>query len=312
METIVQNLEAVFAAGGRKVVGAFCYWSLSNVEVNRQLWRDTMESIGLGRAVGREPRAEAMLSDAAHLARSGADGILLRRVDRYSWGIIEEVRGESDNVLSHSHDLTLTVQPSAVPVGQRVLVFAVAGAPVAGDQAQRVAAKMVAACENIAQNVLTTDLSTMLTTAMHGSTVRPMLGAISLRDRTGGLYLLPPGSVVQAKALAAAVNALAGGSRVDVLTLYADDENLATAAQSAKASFTAQLNVLREELAAFQAEAKGATKDVTDRNVDVRLGRLNSLDQRVSMWSEVLGDVRAELVASIEAAKADVVAALGL
>jgi hypothetical protein len=305
MGTTVENLESVFAAQGRKVVGAFCYWSLSNVCVARDEWRETMDKLGLGRAVGRSPRPEAVLSDAVGLAKTGVKGVLMRRLDRYSWAVVEEVR-TADDVLTHTHVLTLSVPAS----GGNMQTLAVV--PVVGQAAEDVAKKVAAGFDKIVANVLTADLSTMLTTAMHGSTVRPMLGAISLRDRTGGLYLLPSGSVAQAKALAAAVNVLPGGSRVEVLTLYADQENLAAAAASAKASFTTQLNELREELATFVEDIKASGKEVNDRNTDVRLGRLNSLDARVDMWSDVLGDVRSELAASIAAAKAEVVAAMAL
>lgn len=309
MATTVENLESVFAGQGRKIVGAFAYWSLEGVCVRRDVWRDAMDAIGLGRAVGREPRPEALFSYAVGLAKTGVKGVLLRRLSRYSWAVVEEVRGEGD-VLTHAHVITLYVDP-AQPAGG-VQASSVEGAGDAGRAALEVGVKIGQLYEHIRDHVLTADLSTMLTTAMHGSTVRPMLGAISLRERTGGLYLLPSGSVAQAKQLAAAVNALPGGSRVEVLTLYADAENLATAAASAKASFTGQLNELRAELAAFRELAVAAGTGATDRNVDVRLGRLNSLDERVSMWADVLGDVRAELVAGIEAAKAEVVAALAL
>jgi uncharacterized protein YlxW (UPF0749 family) len=125
------------------------------------------------------------------------------------------------------------------------------------------------------------------------------------------LYFVPAAQVDRARALAALVNRSTSSS-VFVLALYADEANLETAARAAKSSFTAQLNALRQELREFVQERKDAGEEIKESHLETRVRRLQALQDRVGLWTEVLGGVAAELTGSIEAAKAEVAQEVGI
>jgi hypothetical protein len=312
---VAGKLEAVFQAQGQQVLGALVYWSLAGVHWEREAMRAEWNALGLGRAIGRDPRPEALLTDAVYAARAGAKDVIFRRLSRYEWALVEESRTAGD-VLAHVHAVTLRVVPATTPgVADRFESEDVAGATASTAERHAstlaLAAKVERGFADAKEFAGTSDLSNGLTTALHGTTRDALLAGISLREGTGGLYFVPAAQVDRARALAALVNRSTASS-VYVLALYADEANLETAAKAAKASFTAQLNALRSELREFVQERKDAGEEIKESHLETRVRRLQSLQDRVGLWTEVLGGVAAELTGSIEAAKAEVAQEIGV
>lgn len=304
MEAVVSQMQSVLGSAGDKVLGALVFWTLAGVRILRSELREEMGLLGLGGAVGRDPRPEALLAMACQRAQTGRKTVLFRRMDRYRWAIMFGERVEGDE-LKMEHHVTVCFRDGQVwldKVGEpRDLSPDVVNAALA---AQRffIEASLYAD---------TSELSETIVGALHGASRDPRLGGISLRERSGGLYFVPATTVDRTQALAAFVTRRAFGQLV-VLKLHGDAENLAAASMAAKQSFATQLRELREELVAFKAVSQEKGLSPTDRSIEVRVDRLSTLQDRVAMFSDVLGGLRDDLNASIEAAKAEVVRELGL
>lgn len=315
MTKVEKNLAKFLEQGGAKVMGAVVMWALSGVKTPRAELRQAMEDIGLGKAVGKDPRPTRLLGKAVDACRSNAKGLLFRRLGRERWAIVEEVAdGEQ---LGHKHSITLMVtrpdpdKDEWVPEAQ-MAPEANCDVNYATPDAHGLADRVIAAYEDVRLNASTEDLSKMLTAAMVGTAVTPMLGAVSLRENTGGVYFVPGASVAQVLQLKALVERLGGGSHLTALTLYGDQANLDEAAHAARASFTVKLNELKGELSTFVAEMTEGGKAFTSDHVGTRIKRLDALRERVDMWGGALGDVRAELEGSILEAQESVAEAMGL
>lgn len=310
------KLEAFLKGGGTKVVGAVVMWALSQVRVPRAELRAALEQIGLGKAMPRDPQPARILSKAVHACAAGHPGLIFRKLGKEHWAIVEEselkLPDGGGTELEHSHCLTLGVREENKGVGDYVPSVTVVGDIAPSNAAAMLATRVCAAYEEARLYANTDDLSIVLTTAMAGSNLNPMLAGVNLREGTGGVYYVPAATVKQVLQLQAMVDDLAGGSHVTIFTLYGDQSNLDEAARAARTGFTAKLNDLQGELATFVAGMKAKGKEMTDRHMETRINRLGTLDDRVDMWSDALGDVQAELRAQIEDAKKEVASAMGL
>jgi hypothetical protein len=310
-----KKLADFFKGGGSEVMGAVVMWSLSGVHAPRAQLREDLEAIGLGAAVPKDPRPERLLGKAVEASRSGARGLVFRRKSKREWAVVEEA--EVEGVLEMTHTITLGVEKN--PADYFATMRPVRGSdgnhtdhPEPSKAAKALADRVVAQYEDAREFATTDDLSIILTQCMGGTTKTPLLGAVSLRQETGGVYFVPGCSVEAVQQLKAVVERVAPASHVTVLTLYGAQENLEEAAHAARQSFQAKLNELRGELTDFVAEMKAGEKEMTDRHVATRVSRLDTLQERVDMWKGALGDVQDELVEAIGAAKTEVAKAMGL
>lgn len=311
----LSDLQAVFASQGTHMVGAIVMWSLRDVHAERGELRAALEAIGLGVACPRDPKPERILAKAVEACGSGQRGILVRRLSKSTHAIIQERETDSE-VLELDHTITMglaTVEGVTSAVSKSLAqAEETAGAPEPSDRALALAAKIGAEYDRIRKFANTDDMSVILTTAMLGTYRDNMLGALSLREGTGGVYFVPGSQIPTLVKLQELLHGLPGNSRMTVLSIYGDTANLAETAATARASFTAKLNELRQELGAFVQTLKSGDKEGTESHAETRLRRLDNLRDRVDMWGDILGDVRAELFTGIESAKAEVVKALGL
>lgn len=312
MNDVARQLEQVWKAQGKSVLGAMVYWSLGGVHWERDTMRAQWEALGLGAAIGRDPRPEALLSEAVGKALAGTKALLCRRLSRFSWAIVEELNAKAEDTkaakLAHKHVITLAV--GADPGLPGVLTWELVESA-AAVKSFELLDKIKAAYADLREYACTSDLSTALVEALQGTMRNPMLSAISLRETAGGLYFVPASQVERMQQLADLVREHTG-SRVNVLKLYADESNLATAAEAASASFTAQLNELRGELKAFVAERKAEGAEMTENHLETRVKRLQALGARVDVWADILGDVAGDLRKTIEVAKVEVATEMGL
>lgn len=301
---LAAKIEDVFKAGGGKLLGALVYWTLEGVHWERDAMRAAWAVLGLDAAIGRPPSPASVLSDAIARSQAGTKNVISRRLSRESWALVHEQAGD-DGTLTHRHQATVAIEDGKLAVrfyeGESI------------DPAiTRHVMRVQGAFADIAAYAGTIDLSQALVTAMGGTARNQMLAGISMRDRTGGLYFVPGSQVDRMRKLAALIKQHNSGCNVYVLGLYADDDNIEAASQAARASFTAQLNELRQELSAFVSESKEKGREITERHSETRARRLEHLNARVSLWTEVLGDVANELREQIAIAQDDVIRELGV
>jgi hypothetical protein len=294
---------------GSEVIGAVVMWALSSVRVKRDDLRAELEAIDLGKAMPKDPRPERLLGKAIEMSRSGAKGFLFRKLAKREWALVQE-RELEDGTLELLHTITIGVEKDEdrdrmVPIARDL-----EGAePSAG--AYELADAVIINYAEAEDFANTDDLSIVLTQAMGGTDVNPMLGALSLRQGSGGVYFVPGAQVERVRALQRLVGEQ-GDSHMTVLTMYGDAANLEEAAAAARSSFTAKLNELRAELLEFVETMKEDGKAMTDSHMQTRVRRLHALQERVDMWGDALGAVHADLVEGIGAAKTEVGKAMGL
>lgn len=308
-----EQIADYFRTGGKNLIGAVIMWSLASVHAPRQSLRAALEDIGLGKAMPKDPRPQRLLSKAVESARLGAKGFLFRKLSGGRWAIVQESESTTGE-LEHTHLITLYTTEVEDPAGSyfEPRYTHVAVEAFKSKEAEALAHKVQEAYSDARDFANTDDLSGILTSAMGGTDRSPMLGAVSLRQGTGGVYFVPGPKVETVLRLKSLVERLGGSSHVTVLTMHSDAANLEEAAHAARASFAAKLNELQTELATFVAEMKEQKKAMTDRHVETRVRRLDTLRARVDMWNDVLGDVRGELNEQIETAKQEVAEAMGL
>lgn len=296
------DLASVLQGSGAKTIGAMVYWTLANAQIERQSFREEMRELGLEAAVGRDPRPATLLSVAVQKANTGSTGWLLRRQGA-AWAVIVEQK--TPERLHFVHTMNVRTGEGGVLEWTDVDALELPGG---GDMLAVIRERVAFEYEKAKRLIDTSELSSMLVAAL----AERELNAISLRDRTGGLYFVHGQNVELMRSLKALVERLAPACDITVMTLTGDAENLAAAARAARSSFGAQLQTLKDELGEFVASLKQDGKAATDRNYVVRAEKLGALSDRVALFSDILGEIAGELNQEIEAAKLQLSADLGI
>lgn len=232
----------------------------------------------------------------------GKKGVLFRQMKR-EWAIVLE-RGEGDR-LKLVHVATLKVDA----IGS-VALEARDGTETQMHRAYELRDLVATQYTEVLENCHSTDLSAVLCSAMQGVGSDAMLGGLSLRQSTGGLYYVSAGKLDLLKRFAAMVNDKAPQSSVEVLTLTGDAENLETAARNVRGNITTQLKQTREEIKEFVAHLKEKGTSARGDSIVVRAEQFKALRGRVELFADVLGDTMGELQAQIESARAELMAEL--
>lgn len=302
--TTTEELGAVLSAGGTQTLGALVFWSLSAAHIPRAEFRAEIEKLGLESALERDPSAKGALGRAVPNTFSGRKGILARRLPK-GWAIVREklVVGQAAD---YAHVVTLTANGDAMEITylndytEELLVAEFPG----------LLATLREQFDAARSYIQTPDLSEFLSAAINGSTKRGLFSALSLRERTGGLYFVHGSQVERLMALRGLLARLAPHCTINVMRLTGDSENLSQAAQAARVTFSAQLATLRNELSEFKASRQAEGREVSDAAVTVRMGRFRELSDRVALFRDVLGEVTTELETEITTARDVMVAEL--
>lgn len=297
-----KKLEEVLGAQGLKTIGALVFWTLSGVQIPRSELAQALEELGLSAAMVRTPKNEAALADAVRRVGVGKKGVLFRPMKR-EWAIVLE-SGEGDR-LKLVHVGTLKVST----IGSVVLEER-DGNDAQFRRALELRDLVASQYTEVLENCHSTDLSAVLCAAMQGVGSDAMLGGLSLRQSTGGLYYVSAGKLDLLKRFAAMVNDKAPQSSVEVLTLTGDAENLDTAARNVRGNITTQLKQTREEIKEFVAHLKEKGTPARGDSIVVRAEQFKQLRGRVELFADVLGDTMGELQAQIESARVELMTEL--
>lgn len=322
----IQHLGDFLSGGGERTIGALVFWSLSGVSVERSVLRAEFEAIGMKAAVPRDPRHATSLTTAVKALCVGKPNVLARRLAG-GWGIVvESTEAEAapaatgagkQQRLRHHHLLSVLADPMELTMQARQREHPETRAPELAwrftprlGTTDRSMARALELAREIEQKYLdarrlldTSDLSTILVNAMHGTTKDSLLAAVSLRQTTGGLYFVHGSKLGELGRLREVVEKLAPNSSITVLTITGNDANLEAASKAARTSFRTQLAELREEMAEFRASTPVAERD--DQNIRTRAARFTQLAGRVQLFRDVLGDIAGELGAEIDQARGE-------
>lgn len=303
------KLAEVLGSQGLQSIGALVFWTLSGVRIPRDELSSALDELGLGAAMVRTPKPETALAEAVKRVSVGIGkkGILFRQMKR-EWALVVE-RGEGKD-LKLNHVATYSVQT----MGRLGPTVAVDARPNTTDAERHMSTEMLDRIGMAFAETLTTchstDLSAVLCNAMQGVGSDAMLGGLSLRQSTGGLYYVSAAKLDLLKRFAAMVNDKAPQSSVEVLTLTGDAENLDTAARNVRGNITTQLKQTREEIREFVQHLKKDGKSARGDSIVVRAEQFKQLRGKVELFADVLGDTMGELKAQIESARVELMAEL--
>lgn len=314
----IRDLGDFLASGGQHTIGALVFWSLSGVEVERDVFRQELEALGMAAAMPRDPRHSTSLRTALGRLLVGKANLLVRQVDK-GWGLVVEQAvapepgSKGPSKLKHVHCATVVADPMDLAVERR----REAGKQLAPDLAWTftptlpLMARTYELARETEEHYLharryldTSDLSVILVNAMHGTTRDTLLGAVSLRQTTGGLYFVHSSKLEQLAQLRELVQRHAPKSDLTILTITGSADNLAAAGGAARQSFQIQLAELRKEVAEFRSTTPLAER--TERSVTTRAAHFRQLAAKVELFRDVLGGITDELTREIDGAKGEV------
>lgn len=300
--TTKEKLGAVLSSGGAHTLGAMVFWSLSGAHIRRDEFRARLADLGLDEAMPRDPSPKGALSKTVSSVMTGKRGVLARRI-RNGFGLVLERLVDDGRRLEVDHVATVGIKDSDLDV---TYVEPEHEATLTEAQPDLIQSLKTEYAE-VRDFVQTPDLSEILSTALNGSPHRGLFAALSLRERTGGLYFIHGSHVERMQRFKALVEQMAPHSSITVLTITGDSENLDQTAAVAKTTFAAQLAGLKAELVEFTEHLRGSDKSASEYSIATRAERYKELRARVDLFRDVLGDVATDLTGQIEDAKNDMV-----
>lgn len=274
-------------ANGTKPLGALVYWSgIHDVRIPRSTFRSEFERMGLGAAVGKDPKAEACLNMAAAVAsrRQGKDkqaakiqlkeknshavyAVLMRR------DVVDPTPGGETRVryLEEARVMVDRGQPSPSPV------VITATDVDQDDDRDSVIADMVAEYQDILDNIRTQECSEALMQAMS------LVCGLSLRP---GVYFVPAAKLPQVTELRTFLADYAN-IELSVWSIAASDANVVQSRRDARAAFLDKVQKLVTECQEF-ASSKG--DELTARSINARVKRFHDLEGQAALYGDILGD----------------------
>jgi hypothetical protein len=285
-------------SAGTKPLGALVYWSgLSDVRIPRSTFRAEMERIGLGEAVGRDPKAEACANMAASVAvrrqRKDLPGGKIQLKEKGQHAVFAVLMRRDvavtsgDQRIRYLEEARVAIdrgQPSPTPV-------VITASDVDQDDARdALIADMVSEYSDILSNIRTQECSEALAASMQ------LLGGLSLRT---GVYFVPASQMPQLLELRAFIEAHTQ-VHLTTWTIAATDANAAQSRRDARAAFLDQVSDLIAECKSF-AEAKG--DELGTKSINARIKRFHELEGKTALYADILGDYVEDLRTTISAAK---------
>lgn len=295
MTTTTTQLGKVLRAQGDNLLGAIVMWSLGGFLVDRQALRDYFTSLGLEAAVGNTPGPAALASAAVAEARIGQRDHLIREVgedaDKVLFAVVAETRDTAAGKVEHAQTCRIAVDKKSGDIALE-------------DEANLVAHEVRTRYLRRKQYAQTDEVSTCVVRALMGTGKDRMLGGLRLAGR-GGSYFVLPSELTRLRAMAAWLHDNGKGSLVTILEITGSATNLEAAAANARASIVGELRGVLRETRAYVAELEArGDESVPDRVVETRIRRVQALEERAALYADVLGDLAADVKATITDAMA--------
>lgn len=296
----ITNLAALqgHLAAGAKTLGTLVYWNnVADVRIGRARFRAAFDAMGLGGAVGRDPKAEACLNMAAAVAsrrqRLNTPAVKIQLKEKGTHAVYAvlmrrdlAVPGEAARVRYIEEARVAIPRDQHAPTAQYVTASDVAP----DDERDEVIADMISEYDDLLLNIRTAEFSKALVAAMS------LLGGLSLR---AGVYFVPAASMPQLNELRRFV---ADHTTVALTTwiIGSNDANLAQARTDARSALLDRVGTLVEECRAF---ATAKVDDLSARSINARLKRFGDLEGQATLYADILGDRVDELRQTIADAK---------
>ena len=280
---------------GHRNLGAFVYWTnLTDVRLDRALFRQGFRMCGLGKAVAKDPKPEASLNQAAMIAnrRQGKDAPasveLKHKGDEAVYCVL--MRRDVADRRRYLEEATIAVERGGpTEPTPTVAVDAGVGADDSRDQIIASTLEMYAELRGYAH---TQELSETLMRSMG------VINAISLRT---GVYFVQHDKVPTVRLLKAFLETNTCAT-MSVWEIRDTDDNTTEAKKNAREAFADRINELISEVKDFVSKNPNPD-DVQTKSINARVKQFKDLDGRVGLWADILGDYQNELRAVIADAK---------
>lgn len=283
-------------AQGQRKLGALVYWQgLTNVRVDRALFRQGFRVAGMGRAVQADPKPEATLHTAASMAARSqgreeprAKVELKAKGTHATYAVL--MRRDVGDTRRYIEEARVAVERGDRKSAPTPTIEVDQAAPV-DDNRDALIERIVDAYVDLRSYVATQEFSETLVRALSGC------GGLSLR---AGVYFVPVDALDSVRLLRAFVERETRAS-MTVWEIAATDENASTARRDAREAFQARITELVDEVRTFTAE--NTVEQAATKSINARAKKFRELDGRVGLWADVLGDHVDELRGVIAEAK---------
>lgn len=289
-------------ASGDVLLGSIVFWpSLEGVKMTRAAFRQVFEDVGLGDALGRDPKPEACLNKAAAYASLATSqgfskgrkapirvemkeknkthatySVLVR--DRMSDGrtrYLEEARIICERWVERPK-LTVITNPKAGPNAER----------------DRVIDAVVDRYDTLLHFALTPEMSKTLINAMR------LTSSLALRT---GVYFVPQANMATVEALRGLL-ARKAGVHVSAWSVASSGANLAEARNSAVVAMRDRLNEIKASAKELIDETpKG--EGFSAKKLNARLRHLSDLENDAALYADILGQYATEVQVAVAEAR---------
>lgn len=285
-----------------KILGCITYWSLTKFKVPRQDFRAALVAMGLGAAYGRDMSPKAVLTRAAEAWLRGHSEY---RIKRLKGGIALLHSAVYGGRVVTTHVWTVT------PSSGGALLWDLKDTAMGGATATVMRQNLEAEFQSVIDFATTSDLSSVLTSAMQGTRKDPMLSACNLRGEAGGVYFVPEANLEQFEKLR---DYVMQQSMSEIARFWISDvnDNAAEVKSNVRQSVESELAELRQSVRDFAAECKADGREVGLKTINAREKRYEDLRVKVDLWADMLGDVAEEMRSKIAAASTFLKADLGI
>lgn len=280
---------------GQRNLGAFVYWNnLTDVRIDRSMFRQGFRMCGLGKAVAKDPKPEASLNQAAMIAnrRQGKDAPasveLKHKGDEAVYCVL--MRRDVADRRRYLEEATIAVERGGPTEPTPTIAIDASSPP--DDARDSIIAAVIENYTELRGYAHTQEMSETLMRAMG------VVNAISLRT---GVYFVQYDKVPTVRLLKAFLETNTCAT-MSVWEIRDTDDNTTEAKKNAREAFTDRINELIAEVKDFTSRNPNPD-DVQTKSINARVKQFKDLDGRVGLWADILGDYQAELRATIADAK---------
>jgi len=299
-------VELASAAKEAGIIGSVTFWSLRGVSVRRADLRAELAAIGLGFAMPKDPKPQAVLRTAVESVRRASNESIV--FDRVSDTPTEVVYASSARRTDETTERAEYVHRT------RVRVSKATGAIQLEDSTDDVSRAVEAEYLRLRDWMPTAEFGSILTSIMRGRGKDNGLCGVNLRGEAGGVYFVPALSADRLEAVADLVDRVAGVGSLTVWPVPAGSRTVSQVQAGAREYFLGRVAETKADvadlLAAIRAEREAGAIAEDAHRVVTRFRTFEALEARASVFGDILGDLRSELAADLDVLRAEIKAAL--
>lgn len=273
-------------------IGAITFWSLRGATARRDDLRKSLGDLGL--VMPRDPKPQVRIRMALESARRRSDATIV--FDKVSESKTEIVYAISERGVNEIE------KKAAYEHRTRLSLDKVSGHLLLEDEQDPVLGAVRDRYAELAVYASVYELGQCLAVALQGRRRDVGLGGVNLRGGTGGVYFVPRSNMARLRGLAEIMDHAAGFGAMTVWPVPAGDRALAQAQQAVQADLVEQIRTTKLSVELLLEELTEVPKggwDPMGKSFRARAAAFHQIRARADLYADLLGDVRAELLAQV-------------